>query len=256
MTPHSGTPDTYLFPERTMKRSLTTTTFLPALISAVLLGGCAGPHAIGYALAPLDGPPVKYTTPVQVRTLGDRRPATERFEPDEAREYSFYSRDRIFNEPVAEGITRMLQLELANSGIEVTDEANYFVGEKPYLRIAGDILHFHVTCKELPVDTMQQGVQTLWRREQYAVRVSLRIKMIDTLSRKLVMQRVYTSSDAAAVRSIMIEVQPGNEKNQQPEVRAWQKAGDESAIQLLNEHLKNVLVRVRQDVVKQLTPQQ
>jgi hypothetical protein len=210
---------------------------------------------IGYAVDPLDGPPVKFRTPVQVRELGDRRPAEERFEPAEAEEFAFYSRDRTFNEPVAEAVTRMLQVELANAGIEVTDQANYLVGQKPYLRIAGDILHFHVTRKQLPLDTMQEGVNTLWRREQFAVRVSVRIKMIDAKSRKLVMRRVYTSSDAAAVRSVMIDVQsPKDDDDKEVEVQAWQMAGDEAAAQLLNQHLKNVLVRVRQDVVRQLTP--
>lgn len=225
------------------------------MAAALLLSGCAGPHAIGYAVDPLDGPPVKLKTPVLVRTLADRRPAAERFDPAEAAEYRFFSADKLFKEPVDESITRMLQLELANAGLEVAAEGNHLLGDKPYIRISGDMLHFFVSRRRLPIATMQDKVNTLWLREQYTVRVEIRIDMIDTRSEKQVMSRRYTSSDSFAQRSEMLDVKAyNNDPRGDIESKRWQVAADDYAVQLLNEHLKRTLVQARKDIVLLLTP--
>jgi len=225
------------------------------LATALLLGGCAGPYAIGYAVDPLDGPPIKLKTPVLVRTLADRRPAAERFDPPEAAHYRFYSADKLFKEPVDVSITRMLQLELANAGLEVAAEGNHLLGDKPYIRISGDILHFFVSRRSLPIATIQDKVNTLWLREQYTVRVEIRIDMIDTRSGKQVMSRRYTSSDSFAQRSEMLDVKAYN-KDPRGDIQSkrWQVAADDYAVQLLNEHLKRTLVQARKDIVLLLTP--
>lgn len=221
---------------------------------ALLLASCAGPYAIGYAVDPLEGPPVKLKTPVLVRTLADRRPAVERIDPPEAEGYRFFSSDKSFKEPVDVSITRMLQLELANAGLEVAAEGNHLLGDKPYIRVTGDILHFFVSRKPLPIATIQDKVNTLWLREQYTVKVELRIEVIDTRSGKLVMSRRYTSSDSFAQRSEMLDVKALREGRGEAQKKRWQVAGDEYAIQLLNEHLKRTLVQVRKDLVLLLTP--
>lgn len=221
----------------------------------VLCAGCAGPYAVGYAVDPLEGPPVKLKTPVLVRTLADRRPAAERIDPPEAAQYRFFSSDKSFKEPVDESITRMLQLELANAGLEVAAEGNHLLGDKPYIRISGDIVHFFVSRRSLPIATIQDKVNTLWLREQYTVRVEIRIDMIDTRSGKQVMSRRYTSSDSFAQRSEMIDVKAYNKDPRgNIESKRWQVAADDYAVQLLNEHLKRTLVQARKDIVLLLTP--
>ena len=231
------------------------------LIGAMLAGawvlcGCSGPHAVGYAIDPLDGPPVKYKTPVLVRPFEDRRPYNERYEPDKALDtFQFYSSDKQFKELPAPAVTRAFQLELANAGVEVADEGNHLLGQKPYLRVAGEVLHFLVTRADVPVPTLQNNVNTLWRREQYSVRVAVRITMIDTKSEQKVMQRVYTSNDSFAQRSSMIDVK-GYEQDEKGEIdkAKWKVAGDEYCIELLNKHLKIVLVQARKDFTTLLTP--
>lgn len=226
-------------------------TVLMALL--FLTTGCATRYSLGYALDPLDGPPVKYKTPVLVRTLADRRPVNERFEPLNSEDFRFHSIDRSFKEPVAMSITRALQLELANSGVEVADAGNFIPGEKPYLRILGDILSFVVTRQEIPVDTMQYNVKTLWRRERFTVKVVLNIEMIDTLQEKRIMERTFTSKDSFILRTDMIDAVAYKTGIDTKELH-WQTAGNEYCIQLLNEHLKRVLVKARNDIVRQLTP--
>ncbi|MCX7848345.1 MAG: hypothetical protein N2595_09995 [bacterium] len=228
---------------------------LAGVLVSVGMVGCAGPYAIGYAIDPLEGPPVKLKTPVLVRTLADRRPAVERIDPPEAEGYRFFSSDKCFREPVDVSITRMLQLELANAGLEVAAEGNHLLGDKPYIRITGDILHFFVSRRPLPIATIQDKVNTLWLREQYTVRVELRIEMIDTRSGKQVMSRRYISSDSFAQRSEMLDVK-GYLEDPRGDLqrKRWRVAGDEYAVQLLNEHLKRALVQARKDIVLLLTP--
>jgi len=161
--------------------------------------------------------------------------------------------DKDFVDPVDKSITKAFQIELANAGFEVADAGNFIIGEKPYIRIAGDILHFYVSRKELPLNTIKQGEKTLWRKNQYTVRVTIRIKVIDAKSRKLVMKRTYTSSDTFTLRSEMIDVKAYTE-GKPIEKSKWQVAGDDYSIQLLNKNLKNVLVQARKDIVKLLSP--
>lgn len=226
-----------------------------AAACALLCAGCAGPHAIAYSIDPLEGAPVVIKTPVLVRTLADLRPPEERFEPKDIALYDFYSSDKTFKEPVDVSVTRMLQLELANAGIEVADEGNHLLGEKPYIRIDGDILDFHVAAKEVPIETIQNKVKTLWRQQQYAVKVGLRIQVIDAKSKRVVMKRVYDSHDSFTLRSEMIDVKAYQEGKDIDKAR-WTVAGDQYCTQLLNDHLKRVLVKVRQDIVAMLTPEQ
>ena len=139
--------------------------------------------------------------------------------------------------------------------MEVADEGNHLLGQKPYLRVTGELLHFLVTRADVPVPTLQNKVNTLWRREQYSVRVGLRITMIDTKSEKKVMQRVYTSSDSFTQRSSMIDVkQYEQDATHNIDKAKWTVAGDDYCIQLLNKHLKIVLVQARNDITKLLTP--
>jgi len=217
---------------------------LPALL---MLGGCAGPYTIGYARDPLEGPPSKFATPVLVRPFSDLRPRGEREDTREANKFAFWSCDKMFSEDIDAAITKAFQLELANAGIEVADEGNHIIGQKPTLRIRGDVCHFQVTRATLPVLTLQDKTDTLWQRCQYNVRVAIRIELIDTLGERVAMRRVYTSSDSFAQRSSMTDV-----KN--PKAAQWKEAGDAYCIQLLNEHLKRAMVQVRKDLVKLLTP--
>ena len=175
-------------------------------IAALFLASCAGPYSIGYPLDPLETAQIKYATPVLVRNFADRRPVKERFYDDQNEQFDFFSLDKDFTEPVDKSITKAFQIELANAGFEVADAGNFIIGEKPYIRISGDILHFYVSRKELPLNTIKQGEKTLWRKNQYTVRVTIRIKVIDAKSRKLVMKRTYTSSDTFTLRSEMIDV--------------------------------------------------
>ena len=225
--------------------TLVTLLFLPA--------GCTSRYSIGYALDPLDGPPVKFKTPVLVRTLSDRRPVSERFEPAEKEDYRYHSIDRSFREPVSLAITRALQLELANAGVEVADAGNFIIGEKPDLRILGNILNFVVTRQEIPVDTMQHDVKTLWRRERFTVKASIQIEMIDTIQEKRIMARTFTSTDSFILRTDMIDAVAYTTGIETKELH-WQTAGNEYCVQLLNEHLKRVLVMARNNIVRQLTP--
>ena len=136
------------------------------IITAVITSSCSGPHNIGYSLDPLDGLPVKYATPILVRNFADRRPLKERFRSD------------IIDDFVC----------------------NFLIGSKPNVRVAGDILHFNVSRRDLPISTIQHGVKTLWKREQYTVLVAIKIKVIDAKSRKLIMKRTYTSKDSFSLR--------------------------------------------------------
>jgi len=226
-------------------------TFVVSLL--FLSAGCATRYSVGYALDPLDGPPVKFKTPVLVRTLADLRPVNERFEPLNIEDFRYHSVNRSFKEPVAKSITRALQLELANAGVEVADAGNFIIGEKPYLRVVGKILNFVVTRQEVPVDTMQHGVKTLWGRERFTVKVSIHVEMIDTLQEKRIMARTFTSSDSIILRSDMID-SVAYETGIDTKELHWQTAGNEYCIQLLNEHLKRVLVEARNVIVRQLTP--
>lgn len=222
-------------------------------VAALFLGSCAGPYSIGYPIDPLETSQIKYATPVLVRNFADRRPVNERFYDDQNEHYDFFSLDKDFVDPVDKSITKAFQIELANAGFEVADAGNFIIGEKPYIRIAGDILHFYVSRKELPLNTIKQGEKTLWRKNQYTVRVTIRIKVIDAKSRKLVMKRTYTSSDTFTLRSEMIDVKAYTE-GKPIEKSKWQVAGDDYSIQLLNKNLKNVLVQARKDIVKLLSP--
>ncbi|MCX7004486.1 MAG: hypothetical protein NTV22_14610 [bacterium] len=229
---------------------------LAGALALVLCGCGSGTHMVGYAIDPLDGPPLKFQTPVLVRPFEDRRPYDECYEPDSAGElYQFYSSDKQFKEPPAPAVKRAFELELANAGVEVADEGNHLLGQKPYLRVTGELLHFLVTRADVPVPTLQNKVNTLWRREQYSVRVGLRITMIDTKSEKKVMQRVYSSNDSFTQRSSMIDVkQYEQDATRSIDKAKWTVAGDDYCIQLLNKHLKIVLVQARTDITTLLTP--
>jgi hypothetical protein len=223
--------------------------------AAALHCGCAGPYAVGYAIDPVEGPPIKYNTPVLVRPFADQRPRLERFEPADAGQYSFYSSDIWFKEDVAASITRAFQHELANAGIEVAAEGNHLLGNKPYLRLTAEVVHFIVTRKPVPVATMQDKVDTLWLRDQFSVRVALRVNLIDTKSEKKVMQRYYESSDSFTQRAGMIDVEQYKPGSATPPKKTDSKTADNDyCIQLLNKHLKIVLVQARQDIVQLLTP--
>ena len=215
-----------------------------------LIVGCAGLYSIGYPINTLGGSQLKYETPVQLRTFADRRPYFERHQPEAVTNYTFYSSDNVFNEPVADGITRAMLLELANSGIEVSESINYIIGSKPYLRVSGDILHYNITRKDLLEAAPDVGKKTLWLPEQYTVNVSIRIKVVDGKSRKLNMQRVYNSSDTVVLRSKMMDYKAYKQKPE--ESLKWKKAGDDYYIRILNDHLKYVLANARNDIIKQL----
>jgi len=219
------------------------------LLVPLMLGGCAGPYTIGYARDPLEGPPSKFSYPILVRPFSDLRPHGERVDTREANTYAFWSCDKMFTEDVDAAITKALQLELANAGIEVADEGNHIIGKKPHLRLRGDVCHFQVTRATLPVSTLQEKTDTLWQRGQYNVRIGIRITVIDTDGEKLSMRRMYTSSDSFAQRTGMTDVKNPNEAQ-------WKEAGDAYCIQLLNEHLKRIMVQVRKDIIKLVSPEE
>ena len=222
------------------------------LIAAVITTSCSGPHVIGYSIDPLEGLPIKYATPVLVRNFADKRPVRERFSSDETEDFDFYSLDKDFKIPVDKSITKSFQIELANTGFEVADPGNFIIGEKPHIRIKGYILHFNVIRQKLP-DTPQHGKVTLWKRQQFTILISIKIKVINAKARKLIMERTYTSNDSFAMRSEMIDIKAYTE-GKPIEKSKWQIAGDDYAVQLLNDHLKRVLVQARQDIVKMLSP--
>jgi len=226
---------------------------IAAVTAAIILSSCSGPHVIGYPIDPLEGSPVKYAIPVLVRNFADKRPVKERFHSDEVGLFDFYSLDKNFKYPVDKSITKAFQIELANAGFEVADAGNYIIGEKPYIRILGDILHFNVKRNELPIGSMKQGQKTLWKRQQVFILVSIKIRIIDAKSRKLIMERTYTSNDSFTLRSEMIDVKVFTE-GKSPDKAKWQSAGDDYSVQMLNNHLKRVLVKARQDIVKLLSP--
>ena len=220
------------------------------LILGFLITSCTGPYSIGYPINTLGGAQIKYETPVQLRTFADRRPYFERHQPEAVTNYTFYSSDSVFNEPVVDGITRAMLLELANAGIEVSDSRNHIIGSKPYLRVSGDILHYNITRKDLLEAAPDVGKKTLWLPEQYTVNVSIRIKVVDGRTRKLNMQRVYNSSDTVTLRSKMVDYKALKENPEKS--LEWKKAGDDYYIRILNDHLKYVLANARNDVIKQL----
>jgi len=223
---------------------------LVILFLLCFITGCAEHYSIGYPINTLGGPQIKYETPVQLRTFADRRPYFERHQPDAVTNFTFFSSDNVFNEPVADGITRAMLLELANTGIEVSDSRNHIIGSKPYLRVSGDILHYNITRKDMLEDAPGIGKNTLWLPEQYTVNVSIRIKIVDGRNRKLNMQRVYNSSDTVTLRSKMVDYKAYKEKPEKS--LKWKKAGDDYFIRILNDHLKYVLADARNDIIKQL----
>ncbi len=225
-------------------------TIFAILTFGFLFAGCSGPHSIGYPINTLGGSEIRYETPVQVRTFVDRRPYFERHQPEAVTNYTFFSSDDVFNEPVADGITRAMQLELANAGVEVADSRNHIVGSKPYLRVSGDILHYNITRKDKLEDAPDIGKKTLWLPEQYTVNISIRLKIVDGRTRKLNMQRVYNSSDTVTLRSKMMDYKAYKE-NPEKSLK-WKKADDGYFIRILNDHMKYVLVNARKDIIKQL----
>ena len=229
------------------------TLFIAALSLAMISISCSGPHVVGYSIDPLEGTPVKYGIPVLVRNFSDRRPVKERFPSEESDEFDFYSLDKEFKFPIDKSITKAFQIELANAGFEVADAGNYLIGDKPYIRITGDILNFNISRNNLPLDTLQHGKTTLWKRQQFSTRVSIKIKVINAKARRLLMERTYTNNDSFIMRSEMIDVKAYSE-GKSLEDSKWQSAGDDYSIQLLNDHLKGVLVKARQDIVKLLLP--
>ena len=229
------------------------TSFIAALSLAMFSTSCSGPHVVGYSIDPLEGEPVKYGIPVLVRNFSDRRPVKERFPSKESDEFDFYSLDKEFKFPIDKSITKAFQIELANAGFEVADAGNYIIGNKPYIRITGDILNFNISRINMPLDTLQHGKTTLWKRQQFSTRVSIKIKVINAKARKLLMERTYTNNDSFIMRSEMIDVK-AYKKGKSLENSKWQSAGDDYSVQLLNDHLKSVLVKARQDIVKLLLP--
>ncbi len=219
----------------------------------MIFTSCSGTHVVGYSIDPLEGTPVKYGIPVLVRNFADRRPVKERFPSKESDEFDFYSLDKEFKFSIDKSITKAFQIELANAGFEVADAGNYIIGDKPYIRITGDILNFNITRNNLPIDTLQHGKTTLWKRQQFSTRVSIKIKVINAKARKLLMERTYTNNDSFSMRSEMIDVKAYSE-GKLLEDSKWQSAGDDYSVQLLNDHLKGVLVKARQDIVKLLLP--
>jgi len=179
---------------------------ITVVITVMFSSSCSGPHVIGYSIDPLEGSPIKYNIPLLVRNFADRRPVRERFPTDESDKFDFYSLDKKFKVPIGSSITKAFQLELANAGFEVADAGNYIIGEKPYIRITGDILHFNITRKNLPLDTLKHGEKTLWKRQQFSILVSIKIKVINAKARKLILERTYTNNDSFSLRSEMIDV--------------------------------------------------
>ncbi len=219
---------------------------------AIIITSCSGPHVIGYSIDPLEGLPIKYSAPVLVRNFVDKRPVRERFTSDEAESFDFYSLNKHFKIPVDKSITKAFQLELANAGFEVADAGNFIIGEKPYIRITGDILHFNVIRKKLP-DSFQYGKKTLWKQQQFTILVTIKIKVINAKARKIIMEHTYTNNDSFAMRSEMIDVKAFT-KGKLLEKSKWQSADNYYSVQLLNDHLKRVLFKARQDIVKLLSP--
>ena len=226
---------------------------IAAITAAMIMTSCSGPYVIGYSIDPLEGSSIKYAIPILVRNFSDLRPVRERFPSKESDGFDFYSLDKDFKFPIDKSITKAFQIELANAGFEVADAGNYIVGEKPYIRIKGEILHFNITREDLPLSTLQHGEKTLWKRQRFSILVSIKIKVINAKSRKLVMERTYTNNDSFTMRSEMIDFKAYSE-GKKAENATWESAGDDYSVQLLNNHLKNVLVKARQDIVKLLTP--
>jgi len=213
-----------------------------------MLASCAGPHKIMYQLDTLDDARVKFNTRILVRALIDRRPVNQRKEPRDIGNATFYLGDKHFAEPVDQAISRCLRLELANAGIEVVDPANQIPGNPTNVRVDGDILDFHVT--RAPAPSGLSPVLSVWKNERFTFKVRIRIEMIDTRQHKSIMEKEYSYSDSIVLRSEMMDVQNSTRSN----TKTWETAGEELAIQYLNNALKVVMTSIRQDIVQQITP--
>ncbi len=149
------------------------------ILAALFLCACADKYAVTYVLDPPGNLDLKNKVTVTVRDLIDRRPSQERVGPAEPLDGAFYSEDGVLEEPLSDSLTRLLQLELSNAGLDVVDSANYTPGQERTVRVAGEIYHaFVMAVPESPVSD-----DKLWKRMRYTVRVAVRVDMIDTLPR-------------------------------------------------------------------------
>ena len=217
-----------------------------AILASLFLCACADKYAVTYAMDPPGDLDIRNKVTVTVRDLVDRRPSQERVGPADPLDGAFYSEDGVLEEPLSESITRLLQLELSNAGLDVVDSANYVPGTERSVRVAGEIYHAYVMGT--PESTVSDD--NLWKRMRYTVRVAVRVDMIDTLAEKRVMARKYEYKDSFVIRHAMQDfeaVKEGKDKN-------YLEAGDAYCMQLFNDAVKKVLVQARRDIIVQMSP--
>ncbi|MBR5623752.1 hypothetical protein IKW72_01925 [bacterium] len=216
------------------------------ILAALFLCACADKYAVTYVLDPPGNLDLRNKVTVTVRDLIDRRPSQERVGPADPLDGAFYSEDGVLEEPLYVSLTRLLQLELSNAGLDVVDSANYTPGQERSVRVAGEIYHAYVMgVPESPVSD-----DKLWKRMRYTVRVAVRVDMVDTLQEKRVMARKYEFRDSFVIRHAMQDfeaVKEGKDKN-------YLEAGDAYCMQLLNDAVKKVLVQARRDIIVQMSP--
>ena len=220
---------------------------LLTILAALILCACADKYAVTYVLDPPGDLDIKNKVTVTVRDLIDRRPFQERVGPNDPIDGAFYSEDGVLEEPLSESMTRLLQLELSNAGLDVVDSANYVPGTERSVRVAGEI--YHAFVMGVPESTVSDD--NLWKRMRYTVRVAVRVDMIDTMAEKRVMARKYEYRDSFVIRHAMQDfeaVKEGKDKN-------YLEAGDAYCMQLFNDAVKKVLVQARRDILTQMTPE-
>ncbi|MFC1699640.1 hypothetical protein ACFL1I_06775 [Candidatus Omnitrophota bacterium] len=203
------------------------------VILSVLVSGCASsPHVIGYDILNNSLPAPKLGA-LYLPKLIDARPEQEK-KGLKGKLLTFSSKDAHFSKEVALSITEILSQELNNAGFSLVSKdhtADY--------KISGAVQHFQAVMSPAKITFLPYlgTVSTLWAKDEFIIALSIYIKM-STPGGGVVVDQTFDVSEDLKLSTGLLSL-------------ARYSRGFNYKLKLLNEALKDVLGKIRDEVVAQ-----
>lgn len=208
--------------------------FIAILLLPLFLTGCAGEkHIIGYDIT--EPPLLQDLGNIYIAHFSDQRPVEEK-EGVTTQAISFSSKDGHFSKDVPLAIEEILASELNNYGFCVVGEK-----ENSDYQIFGSVKHFQAITTPAKATFLPYvgGLVGPWVKDEFTILLSVYIKMEDQKGDVLIDKAFDVSGD--------LELSPGLLS------LARYKRGFNYKLKLLDEALKDVMERIREEIIFQIS---